>query len=259
MSVLLPVVLVVLLGFGRGAAVTRGRVRDLGRPVTAPARDRRRDLLARWAPHRQPDRAGRSDDGQPGWSRRRRRRREPGPSRDDLLTVVVAVSASLRAGVDPSRAWHEVIGVRPEAGRSPTERDVLGVLSRGDGARAAAHDPGLARSVAAVVAATRLALLLGAPLAAVLDRCARAVEAEEETAAELGAALAGPQQTAGLLGWLPAVGIVLGLLMGADPLAVLTDGGWGSAGGLVGVGLTVLGRLWVHRMVTTARAAGGLD
>jgi tight adherence protein B len=119
-------------------------------------------------------------------------------------------------------------------------------------------DPGLLRSIALVVAATRLAHVLGAPLAVVLDRCATSLEAEHETASDVEAALAGPQQTAGLLGWLPAVGLLLGAVLGADPIAVLLDGGWGTAAAVGGGLLTLVGRRWVRRLVRTARSAGGL-
>jgi tight adherence protein B len=199
--------------------------------------------------------AGSSPPG-PSAALRLPRGRRPSVTRTDLVAVTTAVVASLRAGSDPSRAWQEAIGVRPEPGHAPTVDEVLGALSGGG---AAAHDRGVVRSVTTLVGATRLALLLGAPLAVVLERCAATVEADDETAAELDAALAGPRQTATLLGWLPAVGLLLGLLLGADPVGVLTDGGWGTCCGAAGIGLTVLGRLWVRRMIARARAAGGLD
>jgi tight adherence protein B len=199
--------------------------------------------------------AGSSPPG-PSAALRLPRGRRPSVTRTDLVAVTTAVVASLRAGSDPSRAWQEAIGVRPEPGHAPTVDEVLGALSGGG---AAAHDHGVVRSVTTLVGATRLALLLGAPLAVVLERCAATVEADDETAAELDAALAGPRQTATLLGWLPAVGLLLGLLLGADPVGVLTDGGWGTCCGAAGIGLTVLGRLWVRRMIARARAAGGLD
>ncbi|HEY0216197.1 MAG TPA: type II secretion protein F [Cellulomonas sp.] len=139
------------------------------------------------------------------------------------------------------------------AGRSSLVRRVV----RGPFGRSRAA-PEVVGSVLTVVAATRLALTLGAPLAGVLDRCAAGLEADDETASELDAALAGPQQTANLLTWLPVLGLGLGAVLGADPVAVLTDGRWGTATGAVGLGLTLAGRLWVRRMVARARAAGGL-
>lgn len=70
------------------------------------------------------------------------------------------------------------------------------------------------------------------------------------------AALAGPTQTTTLLTWLPAVGVGLGALLGADPLGALLDGGVGSTAGVAGAALTLAGRAWVRRMVAAARDAG---
>lgn len=188
----------------------------------------------------------------------------------DLAAVVVEVAAALRAGAGPAEAWSRVLGTPPASDGSPSEVEILAALRRRcaprrRSVRCAAVmrrervvDPGLLRSIALVVAATRLAHLLGAPLAVVLDRCATSVEAEHETASDIESALAGPQQTAGLLGWLPAVGLLLGAVLGADPVAVLLDGGRGSAEAAGGGLLTLVGRRWVRHLVRTARTAGGL-
>lgn len=177
--------------------------------------------------------------------------------RADLIAVTVEVAAAVRAGAGPAQAWADTLGTAPVRGSAPDEAEVLAALCRG--ARAPRRpDAGLLRSVAVVVAATRLALVLGAPLSEVLDRCTAALEAEDETASEIEAVLAGPRQTAQLLGWLPAVGLLLGVLLGADPLGVLLDGRWGTLSGTAGLVLTLLGRRWIGRMVRAARTAGGL-
>jgi tight adherence protein B len=191
-----------------------------------------------------------------GWRSGGARRRPP-PARGDLIAATVEVTAALRSGADPARAWADVLGTPPARGGAPQEAEVLAALRTG--ARASRRpDAGLVRSVAVVVAATRLAVVLGAPLSEVLDRCTAALEAEDETASEVEAALAGPRQTAQLLGWLPLVGLVLGLLLGADPLGVLLDGRWGTLAGTGGLVLTLLGRRWISRMIRAARTAGGL-
>jgi tight adherence protein B len=176
-----------------------------------------------------------------GWRSGGARRRPP-PARGDLIAATVEVTAALRSGADPARAWADVLGTPPARGGAPQEAEVLAALRTG--ARASRRpDAGLVRSVAVVVAATRLAVVLGAPLSEVLDRCTAALEAEDETASEVEAALAGP---------------VLGLLLGADPLGVLLDGRWGTLAGTGGLVLTLLGRRWISRMIRAARTAGGL-
>ncbi|VTR78946.1 hypothetical protein CHMI_03734 [Cellulomonas hominis] len=107
-----------------------------------------------------------------------------------------------------------------------------------------------------MLAATRLAGVVGAPLAGVLDGYARSLTADAEAETGVRAALAGPAQTTTLLTWLPAVGVGLGALLGADPLGALLDGGVGSAAGVAGSALTLAGRAWVRRMVAAAREAG---
>lgn len=114
----------------------------------------------------------------------------------------------------------------------------------------------LERRVAGVLSATRLATALGAPLAGVLDGCARSLTVEVDAEAGLRAALAGPAQTTTLLTWLPVLGVVLGTLLGADPVGVLLGGGAGTAAGILGLMLTLVGRGWVAHMVIAARAGG---
>jgi tight adherence protein B len=106
-----------------------------------------------------------------------------------------------------------------------------------------------------VLAATRLATELGAPLAAVLDGCARSLAADAEAEARVRAASAGPAQSRTLLTWLPLLGLVLGAALGADVAAVLLDGGAGTGAALLGTVLTVAGRRWVARLVVDARRA----
>jgi tight adherence protein B len=109
------------------------------------------------------------------------------------------------------------------------------------------------RRAKAVVAAGEVAAELGAPLAPVLDTVAEALAADAEAEADLGVALAGPRSSARLVGWLPLLGLGLGLAVGADPFAVLTDGGTGTAAGLAGVALLLAGRGWSRSMVERAR------
>ncbi|WP_282946005.1 type II secretion protein F [Cellulomonas endometrii] len=178
-----------------------------------------------------------------------------------METAVTAVAAELRAGRSPGEAWHAVLGVATEPDGTPRASDVLAALAgspphprRGrEGVRARAL---LERRVAGVLAATRLAGAVGAPLAGVLDGCARSLTADAEAETGVRAALAGPTQTTTLLTWLPAVGIGLGALLGADPLGALLGGGVGSAAGVAGAALTLAGRAWVRRMVAAARDAG---
>ncbi len=160
----------------------------------------------------------------------------------DLALLVTDVAARLRAGAEPRRAWESVLG-RPVGPLGPVVQD----LCRSADARPQA---------AAVVAAGRLAAELGAPLAPLLDGVAAQLSAEEESDGERRAALAGPRATARVLTALPALGVLLGSAVGADPVAVLLDGSWGSAALAGGVLLVLVGRVWTGRLARAAAAAG---
>lgn len=172
--------------------------------------------------------------------RGRRRRAEPGPG-DDVRVVVMQVVALLRAGTSPGASWSRVAGVGVDLAGVPDVAELSRVLG--------------ARHAEAVVAATRLALDVGAPLGQVLEQVAGTLVAEAEARAERDAALAGPRTTGRLLMWLPVTGAALGWVLGADPVATATDGGVGTVA--VGLGLVLLGagRVWSDRLVSSARGA----
>ncbi|WP_298459190.1 type II secretion system F family protein [uncultured Cellulomonas sp.] len=171
----------------------------------------------------------------------------PGPGRTagdrpDLAPLVTDVAARLRSGADPGSAWSQVLGVPVPPG-GPGVDD----LTRHRGERAQA---------VVVVVAGRLAAELGAPLAPLLDGVAQALVAQAEADGDRRAALAGPRATARVLTGLPALGVVLGTAVGADPVGVLLDGAVGSAALGAGVVLVVTGRAWTAHLARSAAAAG---
>lgn len=175
------------------------------------------------------------------WSRGRRSGGAPGGARD-LAVVVTEVASQLRAGAEPGRAWTRALG-RPVGGDGvPDLEDLVG-----EGTRSQA---------AAVVAAGKLAGVLGAPLAQVLERVADGLATAAEVEGERRAVLAGPRATARVLTGLPVLGLLLGAAVGADPVGVLLSGGAGTVALLVGVGLVLAGRGWIARLVRTAARAG---
>ncbi|MFI9485265.1 type II secretion system F family protein [Promicromonospora sp. NPDC052451] len=197
-------------------------------------------------------RAG-SHGGSPGTAGGATRRRRGQRSRTDtspggdLRVVVMQVVALLRAGTPPGAAWSRASGVGVDLAGVPDAAGLARVLG--------------ARHAEAVVAATRLALDVGAPLGQVLEQVAGTLVAEAEATAERDTALAGPRTTGRLLMWLPVVGGLLGWALGADPVATATDGGIGTAAVAVGLVLLGAGRLWTDRLVAVARGAArpGVD
>lgn len=106
----------------------------------------------------------------------------------------------------------------------------------------------------------RMSESAGAPLATSLERAAE--HAEERIDALLGrqSALAAPRATGRILSWLPLLGLGLGVLMGSDPVGVLTGSVLGALTGLFGLGLAFAGRRWtaalVHRAEVESTRAG---
>ena len=226
----------------RGLAVTllllAGWVLSASGRQRLPPRDSWHQRLRRWRPSRRPQGAA------------------------EVTRVLVEVSTRLRAGTPLAEAWrrslpepappwaNEVMTAAGSAAAAPP----VGPRSRSP-ARRRRRDRG-SGDVAAAVAACRLAARTGAPLAEVIDVLVSGV-AEAAEADELRrTALAGPRATARLLAWLPAGGIALGTVLGADPVAVLLGGG---AGGLCLVGggaLFLAGHRWVQALVADAERAG---
>lgn len=106
----------------------------------------------------------------------------------------------------------------------------------------------------------RMSESAGAPLATSLERAAE--HTEERIDALLGrqSALAAPRATGRILSWLPLLGLGLGVLMGSDPVGVLTGSILGALTGLLGLGLAFAGRRWtaalVHRAEVESIRAG---
>lgn len=98
----------------------------------------------------------------------------------------------------------------------------------------------------------RMSECAGAPLATSLERAAE--HAEERIDALLGrqSALAAPRVTGRILSWLPLLGLGLGVLMGSDPVGVLTGSILGALTGLLGLGLAFAGRRWTAALVHRA-------
>jgi len=188
--------------------------------------------------------------------------RQAGPSAPPLVEIVGVVGAALRAGRSPVEAWRAV-GVPTASDGVPDLGALLSVAAPAHGPRRTMGSSGSgersARHVEAVHAAAMLAARLGAPLAPVLERVAEGILADDEIEAERRTILAGPRATATVLAWLPALGLVLGYALGADPLRVVLGGEVGSLAALLGGVFLLAGRWWTARMLAGARAAGAVE
>lgn len=180
-----------------------------------------------------------------------------------LIRLLEQTAAGLRSGVGPVEQWRRVLPWCAESGVPDARALAAAVGVRAErsagrpGQRVDRHQQHLVRGhVAGVVAACQVAAELGAPLAPVLERAARMVEAEHQAETETAAALAGPGQTVRLLSGLPLWGVLVGVVMGTSPLAVIGDGGVGTLSAVLGGWCWLLGRRWIARLVASTRAAG---
>jgi tight adherence protein B len=187
-------------------------------------------------------------------ARKARRAREA--RGEAVIALCGALAGEVRAGRQPGeallRAAHDSGGLGDaQAAVLAAARfggDVPGALS------CAARQPG-AEGLLGLAACWRVAVDQGAGLAAGLDRLEGALRADRDQRADLRAQLAGARSTVVMLAGLPVLGLLLGGVMGADPLHVLLHTGAGLGCLVVGGVLEGLGMWWALRIVRGAEAA----
>ncbi|MET9759594.1 type II secretion system F family protein [Streptomyces sp. NPDC006372] len=183
-----------------------------------------------------------------GLARRTRERRA-----DAVIALCGALAGEVRAGRQPGEAL--LRATRDCGGLADAQATVLAAARFGGdvpGALAtAARQPG-AEGLRGLAACWRVAVDQGAGLAAGLDRLTTALRAERDQRSDLRAQLAGARTTAVMLAGLPALGLLIGTALGADPLHVLlhTTAGLGCL--VAGGALEGLGLWWVLRIVRGA-------
>ncbi|WP_248241909.1 type II secretion system F family protein [Microbacterium kunmingense] len=188
----------------------------------------------------------------------RARRKPAAPPAPPVADTVLKLAVLLQAGVTPDRAWEHLADTGDVAARRIHERrrsgtaltEAISETEAGTGTGAGAwRDVGAAWEVATVV---------GAPLAPSLRGLAGALRDAQEAADEVRVALAEPTGTARLIGWLPLLGVVLGLLLGFDTIGILTTHPLGIACLVAGVVLVLIARRWTAALARRARPPGGI-
>ncbi|MFF4044527.1 type II secretion system F family protein [Streptomyces sp. NPDC001816] len=191
--------------------------------------------------------------------RRMRLARAAGRDREGRADAVIglcgALAGEVRAGRQPAEAL--LRAARDSGGLGDAQAAVVAAARFGGdvpGALAvAARRPG-AEGLLGLAACWRVAVDQGAGLAAGLDRLDAALRAERDQRADLRAQLAGARATALLLAALPALGLLLGSAMGADPLRVLLHSGAGLGCLVAGAAFEGAGMWWAARIVRGAEA-----
>lgn len=161
------------------------------------------------------------------------------PAPDATLLLVLEVQRASAMGLPTAAAIRSAC--RDSAGHGAGRRPGSGTLTAQQ-----------RRTWLEVAACFEVCEASGAPVAAVLDRLAAALEADHDAAALRETALAGPRATVRLLSWLPFVGLGLGMVMGVDPLAALFGSPVGWTVLAAGVGFAAAGRTWSAKMISAA-------
>ncbi|MFI6449467.1 type II secretion system F family protein [Kitasatospora sp. NPDC050543] len=181
-----------------------------------------------------------------------------------VVELCTALAAELRSGATPRQALENVTS------RLGEDRSLLRRLGAGPVARLAAGRYGAdvpaafqalaqlpgGRGAAAVAACWQVTAGSGAGLAAGLDQVAEALRAERGLAEEIEGELAGSQATIAVLAALPAVGLLLGMALGARPIGILLHTPAGLACLVIGLALEGVGLAWTTRIIRRAKGAG---
>ena len=173
------------------------------------------------------------------------RRAAAAARRTEAIELLAAIASELRAGHSPERAV--LRAVEGHAQMCPA----VAAAARLGGDVPAALEADALRGAAVLrdaAAAWRVAAASGAGLARALSSLVASARESEELRTTLEGQLAAPRATARMLGLLPVVGLVLGALLGADPLAWLLGSPVGVACLLLSGALTVVGLLWTARI-----------
>lgn len=173
-----------------------------------------------------------------------------------MAEALSALVAELRGGAHPGvaaeRVARESRGVASAPLRTIANTVRLGGSVRRALARVADEFPPLALAVVRIGRAWELADRHGLPLAEVIDAVRSDLENRARFARGVHARMAGPRSSALVLAALPVLGVLLGVAMGANPLAVLFGGGIGGILLVLGSGLTTAGVLWTARLTGEA-------
>jgi tight adherence protein B len=174
-----------------------------------------------------------------------RRRAAATATRAQIIEALDILAADLTAGRPPLDALEGAATIYPDFqvahAAAKLGGDVPGALE------VSAESPG-AQGLRALAAAWRVAEESGAAFAALTERLAASLRADEAIHRQTAASLAGARSTARILALLPVFGIALGYSLGADPLTFLTATPTGWLCLTAGLSLTTLGLHWTTRL-----------
>lgn len=157
---------------------------------------------------------------------------------------LLALAGELRAGADVGDALRRC-SARYRVGAGAARASRMGA----DISAALAVDAATTPILRSVAAAWSVSQQTGSGLADVLERIADGHRRSLEVRRTLEVELAGPRATARLMSFLPAIGVGLAMMLGADPLRWFVSSAPAAACLFVGLTLNVAGYVWIRRIV----------
>jgi tight adherence protein B len=189
------------------------------------------------------------------YRRRRRSLRGTAESRE-LETAIDVLVGELRVGAHPAQAFavaaDETAGAVADSCRAVAARARLGADVTG-GLRSVAQNSALPAQWARLAVCWQLAAEHGLAMSTLMRAAQHDIVERQRFSGQVTSAMAGARATAAILAGLPVLSVVLGQLIGADPVAFLLAGHVGGWLLVVGVTLVCGGLLWSDRI--TDRAA----
>jgi tight adherence protein B len=189
------------------------------------------------------------------YRRRRRSRRAMDESRE-LETAIDVLVGELRVGAHPAQAFavaaDETAGAVAHSCRAVAARARLGADVTA-GLRGVAETSALPAQWDRLAVCWQLASQHGLAMSTLMHAAQRDIVERQRFSGQVTSAMAGARATAAILAGLPVLSVVLGQLIGADPVAFLLAGHAGGWLLVVGITLICSGLLWSDRI--TDRAA----
>jgi tight adherence protein B len=188
------------------------------------------------------------------YRRRRRSRRAMDESRE-LETAIDVLVGELRIGAHPAQAF----AVAADETAGPVAQSCRAVAARARlGADVTAGLNGVAEASTLPAQWNRLAVCWqlasqhGLAMSTLMRAAQRDIAERQRFSRQMTSAMAGARATAAILAGLPVLSVVLGQLIGADPVAFLLAGHAGGWLLVVGVTLVCSGLLWSDRITDRA-------
>ncbi len=188
------------------------------------------------------------------YRRRRRGRRGVDESRE-LETAIDVLVGELRVGAHPAQAFavaaDESTGPVADSCRAVAARARLGADVTA-GLRSVAETSALPAQWDRLAVCWQLASEHGLAMSTLMRAAQRDIAERQRFSGQVRSAMAGARATAAILASLPVLSVVLGQLIGADPVPFLIGGGAGGWLLVFGVTLVCAGLLWSDRITDRA-------